>query len=126
METTTASGDWSGYRSVRRWCFWSGGVRSRTRDAARGTSADAQRKPHADSSLPDSCFGNRKPGERILPHNFQSGRDYRGGNALYLALNGLERGYADPRWGGYRQIQEAGGHVRKGEKGTPIMYVEWR
>ena len=67
-----------------------------------------------------------KPGERILPHNFQSGRDYRGGNALYLALNALDRGYADPRWGGYRQIQEAGGHVRKGEKGTPIMYVEWR
>ncbi len=67
-----------------------------------------------------------KSGERILPHNFQSGRDYRGGNAVYLALNGLDRGYADPRWGGYRQIQEAGGHVRKGEKGTPIMYVEWR
>ena len=67
-----------------------------------------------------------KPGERILPHNFQSGRDYRGGNAVYLAMNGLDRGYADPRWGGYRQIQEAGGHVRKGEKGTPIMYVEWR
>ncbi len=67
-----------------------------------------------------------KPGERILPHNFQSGRDYRGGNAVYLAMNALDRGYADPRWGGYRQIQEAGGHVRKGEKGTPIMYVEWR
>ena len=67
-----------------------------------------------------------KPGERIMPHNFGSGRDYRGGNAVYLAMNGLERGYADPRWGGYRQIQEAGGHVRKGEKGTPIMYVEWR
>ena len=66
-----------------------------------------------------------KPGERILPHNFASGRDYRGGNALYLALNGIERGYADPRWGGYRQIQEAGGHVRKGEKGTPIMYVDF-
>ena len=41
-------------------------------------------------------------------------------------MNGLDRGYADPRWGGYRQIQEAGGHVRMGEKGTPIMYVEWR
>ena len=39
-----------------------------------------------------------------------------GRNALYLALTGLERGYADPRWGGYRQIQEAGGHVRKGER----------
>ena len=67
-----------------------------------------------------------KPGERILPHNFASGRDYRGGNALYLAMNALERGYADPRWGGYRQIQEAGGHVRKGETGTPIMYVDFR
>ena len=41
-------------------------------------------------------------------------------------MQGFDRGYADPRWGGYRQIQEAGGHVRKGEKGTPIMYVEWR
>ena len=66
-----------------------------------------------------------KPGERILPHNFATGRNYRGGNALYLALNGLERGYADPRWGGYRQIQDAGGHVRKGEQGTPIMYVNF-
>ena len=60
-----------------------------------------------------------------MPHNFGSGRDYRGGNAVYLAMQGLDRGYADPRWGGYRRIQEAGGHVRKGEKGTPIMYVEW-
>ena len=67
-----------------------------------------------------------KPGERIMPHNFGSGRDYRGGNAVYLAMQGLDRGYADPRWGGYRQIQEAGGHVRKGETGTPILYVDFR
>ena len=67
-----------------------------------------------------------KPGERILPHNFGSGRDYRGGNAVYLSVQALDRGYADTRWGGYRQIQEAGGHVRKGEKGTPILYVEWQ
>ena len=67
-----------------------------------------------------------QPGERILPHNFGSSRDYGGGNAVYLAVEALENGYADPRWGGYRQIQEAGGQVRKGEKGTPILYVEWR
>ena len=67
-----------------------------------------------------------KPGERIMPHNFGSGRDDRGGNAVYLAMQGLDRGYADPRWGGYRQIQETGGHVRKGETGTPIMYVDFR
>ena len=67
-----------------------------------------------------------QPGERVLPRNFSSGHGYRGGNALYLAMMALDRGYADPRWGGYRQIREAGGHVRNGEKGTPIMYVDWR
>ena len=66
-----------------------------------------------------------EPGERILPHNFSTGRNYRGGNAMYLATVALERGYSDPRWGGFKQIDEAGGHVRKGEKGTPIMYVEF-
>ena len=74
------------------------------------------------------CLKRRtwKPAERILPHNFASGRDYRGGNALYLALNGLQRGYADPRWGGYRQIQEAGGMSARARKGTPILYVDFR
>ena len=67
-----------------------------------------------------------QPGERILPHNFSSERNYRGGNAMYLALTGLEKGYADPRWGGFKQIADAGGHVRKGEKGTPILYVEFQ
>ena len=67
-----------------------------------------------------------QPRERILPHNLFSGHDYRGGNALYLMMTALDRGYTDPRWGGWRQIREAGGYVRKGEKGTPIMYVEWR
>ena len=64
--------------------------------------------------------------EHILPRNLSSGCGYRGGNALYLAMTALDRGYADPRWGGYRQIREAGGHVRNGEKGTPILNVDWR
>ena len=38
----------------------------------------------------------------------------------------LDHGYGDPRWGGYREIRGAGGDVRGGEKGTPIMYVDWR
>ena len=67
-----------------------------------------------------------EPGERVLPYNFSSERNYRGGNALYLALAGIEKGYADPRWGGFKQIADAGGHVRKGEKGTPILYVEFQ
>ena len=66
-----------------------------------------------------------KPGEQISPKNVSSDRNYRGGNAIYLAMAATEKGYADPRWAGYRQITEAGGHVRKGEKGTPILYVEY-
>ena len=66
------------------------------------------------------------PGEQISPQNFSTSRDYRGGNAIYLAVAAGEKGYTDPRWAGYRQITEAGGHVRKGEKGTPIMYVEYQ
>ena len=31
------------------------------------------------------------------------------------------RGYADVRWGTYRQIQAHGGQVRKGEQGTRIL-----
>ena len=67
-----------------------------------------------------------KPGERLSPQNFTTGKEYRGGNSIYLAVAGMEKGYSDPRWGGYRQIAEAGGHVRKGEKGTPIMFVEYK
>ena len=66
-----------------------------------------------------------KPGEYISQKNVSSDRNYRGGNAIYLAVVAVEKGYADPRWAGYRQIAEAGGHVRKGEKGTPILYVEY-
>ena len=65
-----------------------------------------------------------KPGEKFLPHNFKSDRGYSGGNAIRLALEGAERGYSDPRWGGYRQIQAAGGQVKAGEKGTPVLYVD--
>ena len=65
------------------------------------------------------------PGERVLPCNFSGDRSYRGGDAMYLAMVALERGYSDPRWGGFRQIDEAGGHVRKGEKGAPVMHVEF-
>ena len=65
------------------------------------------------------------PGQRVLPTNFSTARSYRGGNAMHLMTVSLEKGYSDPRWGGFKQIDEAGGHVRKGEKGTPIMYVEF-
>ena len=61
------------------------------------------------------------PGERVLPSNVGTGRPYAGGNSLNLAAVAQARGYADVRWGTYRQVQALGGQVRKGERGTRIL-----
>ena len=61
------------------------------------------------------------PGERVLPANVDTGRSYAGGNSLHLAAVAQARGYADVRWGTYRQIQARDGQVRKGEQGTRIL-----
>ena len=62
-----------------------------------------------------------KPGEESLPKNLSSGKEYRGGNSMYLSVAQGAKGYGDNRWGTYKQIQAAGGQVRKGEKGTRIL-----
>jgi len=63
------------------------------------------------------------PGQRITAHNLQSKNDYMGLNQMWLSYIGQLRGHTDVRWGTYRQIQAAGGQVRKGEKGTPVLGV---
>ena len=62
-----------------------------------------------------------KPGEDSLPKNLSSDKEYRGGNSMYLAVAQGAKGYSDNRWGTYKQIQAAGGQVRKGERGTRIL-----
>ena len=62
-----------------------------------------------------------KPGEESLPKNLSSDKEYRGGNSMYLSVAQSARGYSENRWGTYKQIQAAGGHVRKGERGTRIL-----
>lgn len=51
-------------------------------------------------------------------YNAKTGHRYRGLNVPVLAMSG----FSDPRWMTYRQAQEAGGHVRKGERGTCVMF----
>ena len=48
-----------------------------------------------------------------------AGHAYSGVNAVVLGLSG----YCDPRWLTYRKATELGGHVKRGEKGTPIVFV---
>lgn len=53
-----------------------------------------------------------------LPRNAKTGKDYRGCNVLML----LSRHFASREWLTYKQAAEMGGHVRKGQKGTPIFF----
>ena len=53
-----------------------------------------------------------------LPYNRLSGKPYRGINVLLL----LSAGFTDARWLTYKQAQELGGNVRRGEKGTRIVF----
>lgn len=63
----------------------------------------------------------RRPWKTIPPRNLISDAPYRGINILLLA----SRGFTDPYWLTYKQAQGLGGNVRKGEKGTRIIYYEF-
>lgn len=52
-----------------------------------------------------------------------NGIAYRGINVLMLWAAATERGYAAPLWLTYKQAQELGGQVRKGEKGSLVVYA---
>lgn len=53
-----------------------------------------------------------------FPANLVSGKDYRGVNVMLLGF----QPYGSRYWVTYKQAQQLGGHVRKGEQGTPIVY----
>lgn len=56
-----------------------------------------------------------------MPHNALTSRQYHGANALWLQC----QGHCDPRWCTYRQAEEAGWQVRRGEKSSVVEYWQW-
>ena len=58
-----------------------------------------------------------------MPRNAASYRAYSGVNVPLLWIAQEAGGYASPRWITFKQAIEAGGNVRKGEKGTAIVFV---
>jgi antirestriction protein ArdC len=60
------------------------------------------------------------PVSRPLRHN---GQPYQGVNVLVLWIAAEAAGYTAPLWLTFKQAQELGGHVRKGEKGTTVVYA---
>ena len=59
-------------------------------------------------------------GERI-PQNLVSHRPYRGMNPFILEC----MGYDSPFWLSFKQAKERGGSVKKGEKGSPVVFWKW-
>ena len=56
------------------------------------------------------------------PRNAVSMKPYRGVNRWMTLLTHMIMGYQDPRWLTYRQAEALGGHVRKGERSTEIVF----
>jgi antirestriction protein ArdC len=55
-----------------------------------------------------------------FPRNFYTGKPYRGINVLLL----WSSEHSSPFWLTFKQAQELGGSVRKGEHGTPIVFYK--
>ena len=58
-----------------------------------------------------------------MPRNAISKRGYSGVNVPLLWMAQQDSGFTSPSWLTFKQALEAGGNVRKGEKGTGIVFV---
>jgi len=54
--------------------------------------------------------------------NMVSQKAYQGVNRLILGLSSMVNGYEAPVWASFKQWQSIGANVRKGEKGTKIVF----
>ena len=63
-------------------------------------------------------------GSSGMPLNGTTDRTYRGINTLILWLEADAKGFSSNRWGTFKQWGGAGRYVKKGEKGTPIVFYK--
>ena len=59
-----------------------------------------------------------------MPRNASTDRQYSGINILILWGAVIERGFTGQSWLTFRQALSLGGHVRKGERGTTVVYAD--
>ena len=106
---------------------------NRSGRAAEGTGLAMATSPHAAvtaaivAQLEDGpgawcCPWHRDGGG--LPRNALTSQTYRGINILSLWVAERRHHYASGRWASYRQWQTLGAQVRKGEKGTPVLFYK--
>lgn len=65
-------------------------------------------------------------GSAGFPVNATTNKGYNGVNVFLLWLTEGAMGYGSSRWLTFKQAKAAGGSVRKGEKGTGIVFFNWR
>lgn len=65
-----------------------------------------------------------RTGEDALPVNHTTGGHYRGINVVLLWLSQGIGNYRSARWMTYRQAAALGGQVKKGEKGTGLVFYK--
>ncbi|HEX5213278.1 MAG TPA: zincin-like metallopeptidase domain-containing protein [Pseudolabrys sp.] len=53
-----------------------------------------------------------------------TGEEYKGFNILLLAMTAMQQGYAGRHWMTFNQAKALGGSVRKGEKGSPVVFFK--
>jgi antirestriction protein ArdC len=59
-----------------------------------------------------------------MPKNAATDRFYRGVNILLLWGSTIDNGFSGQSWLTFRQALSLGGHVRKGERGTTVVYAD--
>lgn len=68
---------------------------------------------------------NSTKGVAYVPMNVATGRAYTGINIMLLWGMALQAGYKTHGWMTFRQATALGAHVRKGEKGSPVVFTKW-
>jgi antirestriction protein ArdC len=58
-----------------------------------------------------------------MPHNAMTGRPYSGCNIILLWMAQATGSYSSPRFITFKQAMELGGHIRKGERGYKVVFV---
>ena len=69
--------------------------------------------------MPWRCNWRKAGGSLPLRH---TGEAYQGVNLLLLGLTTHTSGFSSPYWMTYRQAEDYGGQVRRGEKSTLVVY----
>lgn len=59
-----------------------------------------------------------------MPQNAKTKASYRGLNVMMCWLTAMSKGYSSQRWATYNQWNDMGGNVKKGEKGTQIVFFK--